>query len=45
MIHIVDGKPYVQSLHNNVSLEGNTVTVRGDAWYTYVIKFKISDLR
>ena len=45
MIHVLEGKPYVQSLHGNVSLSGDTITVQGDAWYTYVVKFLITNFK
>ena len=45
MVHIVDGVPYLQSLHGNVTVEGNTITVSGDSWYTHVVRFKLSGLR
>ena len=44
MIRVLEGKPYVQSLHGNVSLSGDTITVPGDGWYTYVVKFLITNL-
>lgn len=45
MIRVLEGKPYVQSLHGNVSLSGDTITVPGDGWYTYVVKFLITNLK
>ena len=44
MIHVLEGKPYVQSLHGNVSLSGDTISVPGDGWYTYVVGFLITKL-
>ncbi len=45
MIRVLEGNPYVQSLHGNVSLSGDTITVQGDGWYTYVVKFLITNLK
>ena len=45
MVRVLEGKPYVQSLHGNVSLSGDTITVPGDGWYTYVVKFLITKLK
>lgn len=42
MVRVLDGKPYVESLHGNVSLSGDTITVPGDGWYTYVVRFKLT---
>ena len=44
MVRVLEGKPYVQSLHGNVSLSGDTITVPGDGWYTYVVGFLITKL-
>ena len=44
MVHVLDGKSYVQSLHGNVSLSGDTISVPGDGWYTYVVGFLITKL-
>lgn len=45
MVRVLEGKPYVQSLHGNVSLSGDTITVSGDGWYTYVVKFLLTNLQ
>lgn len=45
MIRVLEGKPYVQSLHGNVSLSSDTITVPGDGWYTYVVKFLVTKLK